>query len=89
VAMAEEAEETENAVRIFVGGLAEAVSAEDLRSLFSSLGTVEAVQTIRTKGRSFAYIDFHSNPKSLSKLFSKARINGFFFFFPIIINGIG
>ncbi|ESW10529.1 hypothetical protein PHAVU_009G217200 [Phaseolus vulgaris] len=69
--MAEEAEETINAVRIFVGGLAEAVSAEDLRSLFSSLGTVQAVQTIRTKGRSFAYIDFQSNPKSLSKLFSK------------------
>ncbi|BAT79944.1 hypothetical protein LR48_Vigan721s000200 [Vigna angularis] len=69
--MAEEVEESNNAVRIFVGGLAETVSIEDLRSLFSSLGSVQAVQTIRTKGRSFAYIDFHSDPKSLSKLFSK------------------
>ncbi|XP_047160085.1 protein REPRESSOR OF SILENCING 3-like [Vigna umbellata] len=71
VGMAEEVEESNNAVRIFVGGLAETVSIEDLRSLFSSLGSVQAVQTIRTKGRSFAYIDFHSDPKSLSKLFSK------------------
>jgi len=86
----EEGEETKNAVRVFVGGLAETVSAEDIRSLFSSLGSVQAVQTIRTKGRSFAYIDFHSDPKSLSKLFSKARTDNFFFFFyflfPITIN---
>ncbi|KAG4946822.1 hypothetical protein JHK84_043104 [Glycine max] len=69
--MEEEAEETKSAVRIFVGGLAGAVSAEDLRSLFASLGSVQSVQTIRTKGRSFAYLDFLSDPKSLSKLFSK------------------
>ncbi|CAJ1975651.1 unnamed protein product [Sphenostylis stenocarpa] len=69
--MEQEVEETKNAVRIFIGGLGEAVSAEDLRTLFSSLGSVEAVQTIRTKGRSFAYLDFLSDPKSLSKLFSK------------------
>ncbi|KAG4990926.1 hypothetical protein GLYMA_09G084800v4 [Glycine max] len=69
--MEDEAEETKSAARIFVGGLAEAVSAEDLRSLFASLGSVQSVQTIRTKGRSFAYLDFLSDPKSLSKLFSK------------------
>ncbi|CAJ1975652.1 unnamed protein product [Sphenostylis stenocarpa] len=69
--MEQKVEETKNAVRIFIGGLGEAVSAEDLRSLFSSLGSVQAVQTIRTKGRSFAYLDFLSDPKSLSKLFSK------------------
>ncbi|RDX62643.1 Nucleolar protein 8 [Mucuna pruriens] len=69
--MEEQAEETKSAVRIFVGGLGQAVSAEDLRSLFASLGTVKEVQTIRTKGRSFAYLDFLADPKSLSKLFSK------------------
>ena len=79
VGMEEEAEETKSAVRIFVGGLAGAVSAEDLRSLFASLGSVQSVQTIRTKGRSFAYLDFLSDPKSLSKLFSKASTNNFFF----------
>ncbi|KAH1232549.1 Nucleolar protein 8 [Glycine max] len=73
--MEDEAEETKSAARIFVGGLAEAVSAEDLRSLFASLGSVQSVQTIRTKGRSFAYLDFLSDPKSLSKLFSKASTN--------------
>lgn len=75
VGMEDEAEETKSAARIFVGGLAEAVSAEDLRSLFASLGSVQSVQTIRTKGRSFAYLDFLSDPKSLSKLFSKASTN--------------
>ncbi|KAK7411721.1 hypothetical protein VNO78_03158 [Psophocarpus tetragonolobus] len=70
VVMEEEVEE-KKAVRIFVGGLAETVRAEELRSLFATLGTVQTVQTIRTKGRSFAYLDFFSDPKSLSKLFSK------------------
>ncbi|XP_020235870.1 uncharacterized protein LOC109815529 [Cajanus cajan] len=69
--MEEEAKETQSAVRIFVGGLGEAVSDEDLRTLFSSLGTVQTIRTIRTKGRSFAYLDFLTDPKSLSKLFSK------------------
>ncbi|KAL4317053.1 hypothetical protein AHAS_Ahas15G0346600 [Arachis hypogaea] len=42
--------------------------------MFSSFGNVEAVETIRTKGRSFAYLDFLPSPtddKSLSRLFSK------------------
>ncbi|QCE13675.1 hypothetical protein DEO72_LG11g670 [Vigna unguiculata] len=51
----EEGEETKNAVRVFVGGLAETVSAEDIRSLFSSLGSVQAVQTIRTKVTNFNF----------------------------------
>ncbi|XLS51535.1 hypothetical protein HN51_012212 [Arachis hypogaea] len=61
-------------VRIFVGGLAESVTKQDLHSLFSSFGNVEAVETIRTKGCSFAYLDFLPSPtdnKSLSRLFSK------------------
>ncbi|XP_061344012.1 protein REPRESSOR OF SILENCING 3 [Gastrolobium bilobum] len=64
-------EEENRGVRIFVGGLGEGVSDEDLRRLFGSLGSVEGLQTIRTKGRSFAYLDFLTDPKSLSKLFSK------------------
>ncbi|KAK7350779.1 hypothetical protein VNO77_09722 [Canavalia gladiata] len=70
-AMEEETEDSKMAVRIFVGGLGEGVSAEDLRRLFASLGTVQGIETIRTKGRSFAYLDFLTDPKSLSKLFSK------------------
>ncbi|KAK7270903.1 hypothetical protein RJT34_26410 [Clitoria ternatea] len=66
--MAEEVEEKK--VRIFIGGLGEGVSTQDLQRLFSSLGTVEGIETIRTKGRSFAYLDFLTDPKSLSKLFS-------------------
>nr|XP_025700933.1 uncharacterized protein LOC112802104 isoform X2 [Arachis hypogaea] len=61
-------------VRIFVGGLGESVTKQDLHSLFSTFGNVEAVETIRTKGRSFAYLDFLPSPtddKSLSRLFSK------------------
>ncbi|XP_019416983.1 PREDICTED: uncharacterized protein LOC109328135 isoform X2 [Lupinus angustifolius] len=69
-----EAEDNNNRVRIFVGGLGETVTPQDLHRLFSSLGTVHGIQTIRTKGRSFAYVDFFPSPtdsKSLSKLFSK------------------
>ncbi|XP_027330341.1 uncharacterized protein LOC113846366 [Abrus precatorius] len=69
--MEEEVEDTKTTVRIFVGGLGEGVSTEDLRRLFGSLGTVQEIQTIRTKGRSFAYLDFLTDHKSLSKLFSK------------------
>ncbi|CAL1408626.1 unnamed protein product [Linum trigynum] len=60
-------------VRIFVGGLGERVSDDDLQKIFSSrgLGKVETVEIIRTKGRSFAYIDFFpSADNSISKLFS-------------------
>ncbi|KAJ4959311.1 hypothetical protein NE237_026422 [Protea cynaroides] len=57
--------------RIFVGGLGESVTADDLQKTFSSLGTVKSVEIVRTNGRSFAYMDFHpSSDKSLSKLFS-------------------
>ncbi|KAF1870484.1 hypothetical protein Lal_00003690 [Lupinus albus] len=70
-----EAEDDNNKkVRIFVGGLGETVTHEDLHRLFSSLGTIDGIQTIRTKGRSFAYVDFIPSPtdsKPLSKLFSK------------------
>ncbi|KAJ7948992.1 Nucleolar protein 8 [Quillaja saponaria] len=34
------------------------------------MGVVDEMDIIRTKGRSFAYVDFTSDPKSLSKLFS-------------------
>ncbi|XP_023884781.1 protein REPRESSOR OF SILENCING 3 [Quercus suber] len=58
-------------MRIFVGGLGESVSAEDLQRMFGSLGVVERLDIVRTKSRSFAYVDFSpSSPKSLSKLFS-------------------
>ncbi|PKI34595.1 hypothetical protein CRG98_044989 [Punica granatum] len=60
-------------VRIFVGGLGERVTEEELRSIFESknLGRVEGVDIVRTKGRSFAYCDFvPSSSASLSKLFS-------------------
>ncbi|XAR50720.1 hypothetical protein NMG60_11005129 [Bertholletia excelsa] len=61
--------------RIFVGGLGGTVTAEDLRNTFCSLGKVESVEIVRTKGRSFAYLDFlPSAQNSLSKLFS--RYNG-------------
>ncbi|KAK4769386.1 hypothetical protein SAY86_027536 [Trapa natans] len=60
-------------VRIFVGGLGEKVTEEELKSIFESrnLGRVEGIDIVRTKGRSFAYCDFlPSSAASLSKLFS-------------------
>ncbi|KAJ6296487.1 hypothetical protein OIU78_024355 [Salix suchowensis] len=74
-AAAAAAEEEEAAIRIFVGGLGESVSSEDLRNIFSSnksLGLgIQSVEIIRSKGRSFAYIDFFSSTNSsLSKLFN-------------------
>ncbi|KAL5769095.1 hypothetical protein ACOSQ2_015878 [Xanthoceras sorbifolium] len=63
----EEAEKT----RIYVGGLGEKVTSDELSNIFSSLGKVESVEIVRTKSRSFAYLDFcPSHHKSLSKLFS-------------------
>jgi len=75
VAAAAAAEEEEAVIRIFVGGLGESVSSEDLRNIFSSnksLGLgIQSVEIIRSKGRSFAYIDFFSSSNnSLSKLFN-------------------
>jgi hypothetical protein len=74
-AAAAEEEEEEAVIRIFVGGLGESVSSEDLRNIFSSnksLGLgIQSVEIIRSKGRSFAYIDFFSSSNnSLSKLFN-------------------
>ncbi|EOA14507.1 hypothetical protein CARUB_v10027727mg [Capsella rubella] len=58
-------------VRLHVGGLGESVGRDDLLKIFSPMGTVDAVEFVRTKGRSFAYIDFSpSSDKSLIKLFS-------------------
>ncbi|XP_039146287.1 uncharacterized protein LOC120283644 [Dioscorea cayenensis subsp. rotundata] len=66
---------TEKPMRIFVGGLGAGVTAEDMEKTFSSLGSVAAVQLVRTNGRSFAYMDFHPNSdKSLARLF--ANYNG-------------
>jgi len=75
VAAAAAEEEEEAVIRIFVGGLGESVSSEDLRNIFSSnksLGLgIQSVEIIRSKGRSFAYIDFFSSSNnSLSKLFN-------------------
>lgn len=66
-------ESTKKSVRIYVGGLGESVTAEDLKKTFSTpqLGKVESMDIVRTKGRSFAYLDLlPSSDKSLPKLFS-------------------
>ncbi|XP_061990358.1 protein REPRESSOR OF SILENCING 3 [Rosa rugosa] len=62
--------------RIFVGGLGESVTEDDLQRLFTGVGgSVDGIDIIRTKGRSFAYVDFlPCSDKSLSKLF--ATYNG-------------
>ncbi|XP_019174734.1 PREDICTED: uncharacterized protein LOC109170193 isoform X2 [Ipomoea nil] len=70
----EKGEEDGVKTRIYVGGLGEGVTAEDLKKTFSSpqLGAVQSVDLIRTKGRSFAYLDFvPSSDHSLLKLLSK------------------
>ena len=57
--------------RIHVAGLGQSVSSDDLQKVFSAVGTVEGMDIIRTKGRSFAYVDvLPSSSNSLSKLFS-------------------
>ncbi|XP_076955937.1 protein REPRESSOR OF SILENCING 3-like [Bidens hawaiensis] len=64
-------EVTVEKTRIFVGGLGAGVTEDDLRKTFSALGEVVSVDVVRTKGRSFAYIDFvPSSDKSIPKLFS-------------------
>ncbi|XP_050262904.1 protein REPRESSOR OF SILENCING 3 isoform X2 [Quercus robur] len=69
--MEDEEAEKASEMRIFVGGLGESVSAEDLQRMFGSLGVVERLDIVRTKSRSFAYVDFSpSSLKSLCKLFS-------------------
>ncbi|KAJ0031189.1 hypothetical protein Pint_13860 [Pistacia integerrima] len=64
-------EPKEDKTRIYVGGLGEKVTSDDLMKIFSSLGDVKTVDIVRTKGRSFGYVDFFpSSDKSLPKLFS-------------------
>ncbi|KAI3790525.1 hypothetical protein L2E82_03625 [Cichorium intybus] len=66
-----EGEVTRESTRIYVGGLGGGVTEDDLRKTFSALGEVVSVDVVRTKGRSFAYLDFlPSSDKSLPKLFS-------------------
>jgi len=57
--------------RLFVGGLAEGVSAADQEGVLGSIGRVAGVEFVRTSGRCFAYVDFHCpSDKALAKLFS-------------------
>ncbi|XVF69823.1 hypothetical protein PTKIN_Ptkin11bG0112000 [Pterospermum kingtungense] len=57
--------------RIHVGGLGQTVTSDDLRKVFSAMGRVDGLEMIRSKGRSFAYVDIlPSSSNSLSKLFS-------------------
>ncbi|KAF3441484.1 hypothetical protein FNV43_RR15398 [Rhamnella rubrinervis] len=58
-------------LRIYVGGLGETVAESEVSRIFESVGgVVEGVDLVRTKGRSFAYVDFlPSSEKSMSKLF--------------------
>lgn len=77
-AAAGEGEKKPTLVRIFVGGLGERVTEDELRSIFESrnLGRVEGVDIVRTKGRSFAYCNFlPSSSASLSKLFSTVLLS--------------
>ncbi|KAL8462752.1 hypothetical protein ACS0TY_032883 [Phlomoides rotata] len=60
-------------MRIYVGGLGSSVEEVDLKKTFTSpqLGAVQSVEIIRTKGRSFAYLEFlPASDKGLAKLFS-------------------
>lgn len=69
-------EEEVKKIRIYVGGIGERITSEDLNGIFSHLGKVESVEIIRTKSRSFAYLDFSpSQQNSLSKLFSKVFLS--------------
>jgi hypothetical protein len=57
--------------RLFVGGLADGVSAADLEGVFGSIGRVAGVEFVRSSGRCFSYVDFHCpSDKALTKLFS-------------------
>ncbi|KAG6384855.1 hypothetical protein SASPL_153674 [Salvia splendens] len=64
-------------LRLHLGGLGSNVQASDLHKTFTSpkLGEVQSVEIIRTKGRSFAYIEFvPASDKGLSKLFSTVSL---------------
>ncbi|KAL3625241.1 hypothetical protein CASFOL_030695 [Castilleja foliolosa] len=63
----------EEKLRIYIGGLGSNVQEDDLRKTFTSpqLGTVQSVEIIRSKGRSFGYLEYvPSSEKGLAKLFS-------------------
>lgn len=70
-------------LRIYVGGLGERVAENEVSRIFESVGgVVEGVELVRTKGRSFAYVDFlPSSNKSLSKLFGTVLAFYFFIYF--------
>lgn len=73
-------------IRIHVGGLGGTVTEVDLRRMFSGGGTVEGVDIVRTKGRSFAYVDFlPSDDKSLSKLFTTVALFLLFFLVKFLV----
>ncbi|KAK6152093.1 hypothetical protein DH2020_014728 [Rehmannia glutinosa] len=60
-------------LRIYIGGLGSSVQEDDLKKTFTSpqLGTVDSVEIIRSKGRSFGYLEFVPvSDKGLAKLFS-------------------
>lgn len=69
-------------LRIHVGGLGETVAENEVSRIFESVGgAVEGIDVVRTKGRSFAYVDFRpSSNKSLSKLFGTVHVSLFCFF---------
>ncbi|EPS66732.1 hypothetical protein M569_08046, partial [Genlisea aurea] len=61
-------------MRIYVGGLGPSVAEDDIKKVFTSpqLGTVNSVEIIRSKSRSFAYLDFDPvSENGISKLFGK------------------
>lgn len=70
-------------LRIFVGGLGESIVENEVSRIFESVGgVVEGVELVRTKGRSFAYVDFlPSSDKSLSKLFGTVLASSFLLLF--------
>ncbi|KAL6519253.1 hypothetical protein OROGR_018573 [Orobanche gracilis] len=60
-------------MRIYIGGLGSSVQEDDLKKTFTSpqLGTVKSVEIIRSKGRSFGYLEYvPASEKGLAKLFS-------------------
>eukprot|EP00252_Welwitschia_mirabilis_P006282 TRINITY_DN17122_c0_g1_i1.p1 TRINITY_DN17122_c0_g1~~TRINITY_DN17122_c0_g1_i1.p1 ORF type:complete len:672 (+),score=152.02 TRINITY_DN17122_c0_g1_i1:159-2174(+) len=57
--------------RIFIGGLGQAVTSQDIENTFSQFGNVNAIEIIRSNGRSFGYMDFQPfSDKYLAKVFS-------------------
>lgn len=70
-------------LRIYVGGLGETVAENEVSRIFESVGgVVEGVDLVRTKGRSFAYVDFlPSSDKSMSKLFGTVHTSSFLIYF--------